>query len=96
MGSAEAFGVAAAAAEGGGADAFLEAFADRAGQRGGEDLRQVLAEEVSQRERPLVVQAAGHDRAVTQHGDLLAQPVAELGLRPAAVLPRPVEFLPRL
>ena len=64
MGSAEAFGVAAAAAEGGGTDAFLEAFADRAGQRGGEDLRQVLAEEVSQRERPLVVQAAGHDRAV--------------------------------
>ena len=57
---------------------------------------QLLGQQVSQCQPPLAVQTAGHHRAVAQHGDLLPQPVAELGLRPAAVLPRPVEFLPRL
>ena len=88
----EARGEAAAAAEFFGGLPPGEALAQSTRARGVQNFRKRLSEEVPQRHIALMIEAAGHDRAVDKHAELVAQAVAELCAGFAGAQIGPVEF----
>lgn len=90
----EAAGVAAAAAERFLGGAVGEAVIDGLGAGRGEDVGKVGFKEIAECELAIVVEATGHDRAVNEYTDLIAQGVTENALSPIACRHiRPVELL---
>ena len=90
----EAAGVAAAAAEGFLGGAVGEAVIHGLGAGRGKDVGKVGLKEVAEGELTVMVEATGHDRAVNEYTDLIAQGIAENALSPIVCRHiRPVELL---
>ena len=86
--------IATAAAEGFAGLSLGEAVVDGLRPGAFQNFAQILLEEVSQRNIPFMVQAAGHHSAVPEYPNLIPQTVAEVGPRPLwCCQVRPIEFV---